>query len=119
MRADTGSQSAGPPSAFTPRKRGRSHAEHGEALAVELDHAADDGRARAEAAPPQAVAQHDHGVSAELLVLRGREGERAAGGGADAQHVEVVAGHHLAEDLLGLPAAGEAEGDEDGARRRR
>ena len=79
------------------------HADHGERQAVHGDGAADDVGRAAVAALPQAVAEHGDRAGPGRGVLG--VDEAAAEGHRRAEGAEVVAGHELAEDLLGLAGA--------------
>ena len=78
----------------------RGHADDGEAVAVEEDIPPHDPRLAVEPPPPQAVADHGHGVRPRRDVVA--RGEEAAKRRPHAEHVEVVAGGDDADDELGL-----------------
>src|SRR5205807_3139941 len=80
-----------------------------ERVAVDRDSLADDARIGAEAIAPIVVAENgDHAVAAAAyLVVVGRD--HAAERGADAEYIEVGAGHELAGHPFGLPVDSDVE----------
>src|SRR6185436_572980 len=87
------------------REAFRHHADHLMALAVDRDGAADDAWIAAEAALPQAVAEHDHARGVRHVVFLA---EPASERRPRAGDVEVVVGRLLAEQRLRHLSPGEA-----------
>src|SRR5207253_10541789 len=84
---------------------------------IDLHGPADDVRIAAEIAPPQAVADHEHGMTAGRNLVRRQK--RAPALGAHPEDLKVIPGDQLARDRTGAAAAAEADGDEAGAQQSR
>jgi hypothetical protein len=80
------------------------HADDGERLPVQKDFPAEDARIGAEAALPEAVADHDFGTRAGSV--RGACRKTPAKSRPGVEDLEEVAGDDLSRDLLGLTRAG-------------
>ena len=89
-------------------KRSRRDADDREAVAVQVDDPAEDGRIAAETPPPEVFADDEHGIAAGLLVLVREKG--AAEDGLDSQQCKEVCRDDLGLDPLRLVVDGEAGG---------
>ena len=83
--------------------------DHGEAVAVHQQLAADDAGLAREARAPERVAQHEHRVAPRCHVVA--RGNQAAESRPHAEHLEVVPRHDQAARELGVTAAVEAHLD--------
>lgn len=81
----------------------RSHANHGERMAIDGDGLAYDARIRIEANTPLAVAE-DHLVMLSVGVLVGTRSEETPHLGLQSEHLEIIAGHQPAAEGLGRRA---------------
>ena len=86
----------------------------GQRIVVDRDRLADDLRVGAEPVAPIVVAQHRNRAVASLFVVVRRDD--AADRRADAEHLEIGAGHQLAGHALGLPVRRRRSSPPSGAR---
>src|SRR4030095_9272856 len=86
------------------RSRRKSH--HSVTATVELDRLADDLRVASETPLPQPLADDRHPLAARLFFFRQK---RAALNRLDAQSLEEIRRHHVADNALGFAGASQVE----------